>query len=168
MPIKASVSFAFGSTKEKARKSATTVEFDTETFSSKLDWRQFEGLAELAFRSFGYKTIKNYRIKKPRVEIDLVAISSKLGFAVDCKHWKRTVGSATMVSIADKQIKRSELLLGTTVMQRIVPVVLTLHDERLTVLTNGVPIVPIQKISDFLLNWDSPSNGIRTIEKSMI
>jgi Holliday junction resolvase-like predicted endonuclease len=139
---------------------------DTETFSQKLDWRQFEGLAERAFRSFGYKTIKNFRIKKPRAEIDLVAISGKIGFAVDCKHWKRTVGSATMFTISERQMKRSELLLAITQeIGGIIPVILTLHDEQLTVLPNGVPIVPIQKISDFLLNWDSTTNGIRMIKR---
>jgi len=143
------------------------MQLDTETFSSKLDWKQFEGLAELAFRSFGYKTIKNFRIKKPRVEIDLVASSGKLGFAVDCKHWKRTVGMATMINISERQMKRSELLLGTVQeLEKIIPVILTLHDEQLTILPNGVPIVPIQKISDFILNWDSSMNGIRTIENS--
>ncbi len=142
-------------------------ELDTEAFSSKLDWKQFEGLAELAFRTFGYKTIKNFRIKKPRVEIDLVATSSKIGFAVDCKHWKRTVGMATMINISERQIKRSELVLATIQeMERIIPVILTLHDEQLTVLPNGVPVVPVQKISDFILNWDSPTNGVRTINKS--
>jgi Holliday junction resolvase-like predicted endonuclease len=143
------------------------MELDTEAFGSKLDWNQFEGLAELAFRSFGYKTIKNFRIKKPRTEIDLVASSGKIRFAVDCKHWKRTVGMSTMISISERQIKRSELLLATVQeIEKIIPVILTLHDEQLRILPNGVPIVPIQKLSDFILNWDSPTNGIRTINKS--
>lgn len=144
------------------------MQLDIEAFSSKLDWKQFEGLAELAFKSFGYKTIKNYRIKKPRGEIDLVASSGKIGFAVDCKHWKRTVGMARMIDISERQMKRSELVLLATAqeIERIIPVILTLHDEQLTVLPNGVPIVPIRKISDFILNCDSPANGIRTIDKS--
>lgn len=138
---------------------------DSEAFSSTLDWKQFEGLAELAFRSFGYHTIKNYRLTKPRLEIDLVATSTKVGFGIDCKHWKRTVGQATMLAIAQKQIKRCERLLESIGVETIVPVILTWHDEQLQVLENGVAVVPIQKISDFFLNWDS-SGVIRVVKKS--
>jgi hypothetical protein len=137
---------------------------DAEDFSAYLDWKQFEGLAELAFRSFGYQTIKNYRMAKPRQEIDLLAISAKVSFAIDCKHWKRTVGHATMLGIAQKQIKRCERLLLTSQVKRVVPVILTWHDEQLQVLENGVAVVPIQKISDFLLNWDS-SGIVRAVKK---
>lgn len=130
-------------------------ELDTESFSVSLDWRQFEGLAELAFKSFGYKTLKNYRVRKPRIEIDLLAISDDISFAVDCKHWRRTVGHATMFSISEKQIDRCKKLVALEITRNLVPLILTLHDERLLVLENGVAIVPVQKISDFILNWHS-------------
>jgi Holliday junction resolvase-like predicted endonuclease len=138
---------------------------DAEAFSSTLDWKQFEGLAELALRSCGYDTIKNYRLKKPRLEIDIVAMSTKVAFGIDCKHWKRTVGQATMLAIAQKQIKRCERLLENIGVETIVPVILTWHDEQLQVLENGVAVVPIRKISDFFLNWDS-SGVIKIIKKS--
>ncbi|MDH2902077.1 MAG: NERD domain-containing protein [archaeon] len=138
---------------------------DAEAFSSTLDWKQFEGLAELALRSFGYDTIKNYRLTKPRLEIDLVAISAKVAFGIDCKHWKRTVGQATMLAIAQKQIKRCKRLLENIGVETIVPVILTWHDEQLQVLENGVAVVPIQKISDFFLNWES-TGVIKVIKKS--
>ena len=141
-----------------------SVELDTETFSASLDWKQFEGLAEFAFKSFGFQTYKNHRIKKPRQEIDLLAVSNKLAFAVDCKHWKRTVGYSTMLRVAERQIERCEILLESGQFQKIVPVILTWRDERLVVLQNGVPIVPIHKLSSFILNWDS-STDVRCISK---
>ncbi|MHB1908980.1 MAG: restriction endonuclease [Nitrososphaerales archaeon] len=128
---------------------------DKERFGAILDWKQFECFAELEFRSFGYETIRNFRVKKPRLEIDLLARSNKMAFAVDCKHWKRTVGHSTMLSISNKQIDRCRKVVSLGLVEKLIPVVLTLHDECLLVLENGVPIVPIQKISDFVLNWDS-------------
>ena len=111
--------------------------------------------------------MKNYRIKRPRAEIDLIAFSSKkVAFAVDCKHWKRTVGHTTMLKVAEKQIKRCESILEDQKrFECLVPIILTWHDEQLLVLENGVPIVPIQKISDFILNWNDTSNGIKSISK---
>jgi Holliday junction resolvase-like predicted endonuclease len=137
---------------------------DAEAFSTFLDWKQFEGLAELALRSFGYKTVKNYRLKKPAQEIDLLAVSGKVAFGIDCKHWKRTVGQATMLTVAEKQVKRCERLIETESINRIIPVILTWRDEQLRILENGVAVVPIQKISDFILNWES-SNAIRVVRK---
>jgi hypothetical protein len=144
----------------------TNPELDIERFGSSLDWRQFEGLVELAFKSFGYSTYKNFRTKRPRAEVDLLAIAGNHAFAVDCKHWKRTVGLSTMSQVADRQISRCRSLLRTKNLDTVTPVILTLHDEQLLVLDNGVPIVPIHKVSDFLLNWDNSSTPIKSICRS--
>jgi Holliday junction resolvase-like predicted endonuclease len=138
--------------------------FDSEALSTSMDWKQFEALAEFALRSFGYRTIKNYRLKKPAQEIDLLAVVGELAFGIDCKHWKRTVGHATMSSLAESQIKRCQRVLETEPIKSIIPVILTWHDEKLQVLENGVAVVPIHKISDFLLNWES-SESIRILQK---
>ncbi|MCL5068436.1 MAG: hypothetical protein M1368_08815, partial [Thaumarchaeota archaeon] len=55
----------------------------------------------------------------------------------------------------DRQILRSKRLLGLMGLSRVVPVVLTWHDELLGVLENGVPIVPIHRLTDFVMNWES-------------
>ena len=128
---------------------------DPELISARLDWKQFELLSEQAFASFGFETIKNFRMKKPTMEIDLLATKQDLAFAVDCKHWKRTVGAGAMKRIGDRQILRSKRLLGLMGLSRVVPVVLTWHDELLGVLENGVPIVPIHRLTDFVMNWES-------------
>jgi hypothetical protein len=139
---------------------------DPEAFSTKLNWKEFEGLAELALKAFGYKTTKNYRMKEPAQEIDLLAIYGKLAFGFDCKHWKRTVGHAAMVLIAERQIKRCERVLKMdSSIKKIIPVILTWRDEQLYILENGVAVVPIQKISDFLLNWESSGSTIRILER---
>ncbi|MGA2874896.1 MAG: restriction endonuclease [Nitrososphaerales archaeon] len=128
---------------------------DIEDLSSSLDWREFEALSESVFESFGFTTFRNYRLKRPTAEIDILATRDGLGFAIDCKHWKRTVGSVTMQKISEIQIKRAQRIVQQENVQKVIPVILTLHDESLYILENGTPIVPIQKISDFILNFES-------------
>jgi len=94
-------------------------------------------------------------LKRPTAEIDILATRDGLGFAIDCKHWKRTVGSVTMQKISERQIKRAQRIVQQENVQKVIPVILTLHDESLYILENGTPIVPIQKISDFILNFES-------------
>ena len=125
-----------------------------EEVSTGLDWREFERLAEFVFKNFGFTTFRNYRLRRPRAEIDLVAAKSGIAFVIDCKHWKRTVGRASMIGISERQIKRAQRIVGLENIQLAIPMILTLHDESLHVLENGTPIVPIHKVSDFILNWE--------------
>jgi Holliday junction resolvase-like predicted endonuclease len=133
---------------------------EPERFSSRLDWKKFEEYVESAFASFGYKTQRNFRLKKPRAEIDLVASKGTVAFAVDCKHWKRTAGRATMLGVSKRQLARAKRYLREMKKWSIVPIVVTLHDEYLYILENGVPIVPIHRISDFILNWEQARDEI--------
>ena len=138
---------------------------DLENLSSKLDWKQFEGFCELAIKSFGYSTIRNYRLKKPRLEIDLIAFRGKIAFAADCKHWKRTVGQSAMLRVAEMQIERCKRVVAVEEFEEIIPIILTLHEESIHLLENGVPLVPIRKIQDFMLNWDAFSERLLVIQK---
>ena len=128
---------------------------DVEDPSSELTWREFEELVERIFVSFGFTTKRNYRLKKPTAEIDILAIKSGLAFVIDCKHWKRTVGSAVMLRVSEKQVERAKRMLTLEEVQKVIPSVITLRDEFLQILDNGTPVVPIHKISDFILNWES-------------
>ncbi|MHB2036911.1 MAG: restriction endonuclease [Nitrososphaerales archaeon] len=125
-----------------------------------MDWKEFEGFVESAFSAFGFRTQRNARFRKPRVEIDLVACKDGLTFAVDCKHWKRTVGHASMVAVSNRQIVRALRLVEEESHLRVIPLVVTLHNESLRILENGVPIVPIHMISDFILNWEDAFHEI--------
>ncbi len=140
-------------------------QLDVESLSSGLSWKQFEALTRSAFETLGYEVKSNYRLKKPRIEIDLLALRGGRGFAIDCKHWGRTVGSAMMRAVAEKQIARSKYALRAENLQEIMPMLVTLHDEGLQILDNGVPVVPISKLSDFALNWEVYSGSILRIRK---
>jgi Holliday junction resolvase-like predicted endonuclease len=137
---------------------------DLERVSSFLNWKEFEGLAQRAFEDSGYETKQNYRFTKPRMEIDLLAHRGDLAFAVDCKHWKRTAGRAAMQRVGERQIVRSLRLLES--FTKVIPLVLTWHDEMLHVLENGVPVVPVHRLADFLLNWESSKDDILVLERT--
>ncbi|HKW05565.1 MAG TPA: restriction endonuclease, partial [Nitrososphaerales archaeon] len=133
---------------------------DVESFSSNLHWREFEALAKFAFESFGYKVLSNYRLKRPRLEIDLIAHRDGRGFAVDCKHWKRTVGKSTMLNLSKDQIERVNRLLTREEFREICPLIVTWREEPVTILDTGVAVVPVAKLSDFLLNFDAYSQSL--------
>jgi Holliday junction resolvase-like predicted endonuclease len=138
---------------------------DPEAISAGLSWKQFEELAEIAFQNLGYNTKRNFRMKTPRAEIDLLATRECTAFAVDCKHWKRTVGNSSMTRIGNKQVERCKNYLRASETQLVVPMILTWKDEQLQVLKSGVPVVPISKISDFVLNWESSPIPIKRMKK---
>lgn len=125
---------------------------------------EFELFSKRVFSSFGFRTIRNFRLKKPRMEVDLIAVGNGIAFAVDCKHWKRTAGHASMSKIAGKQASRARRLAAEGNFGRIIPVILTWRDESLFLLENGVPVVPIHRLADFLLNWDQSTSEILVFE----
>ena len=133
---------------------------DLEAYSSFLNWKEFEEHVERIFRSFDFLTRRNTRFRKPRAEIDLVALKNNLTFAVDCKHWKRTVGHSSMNAISNRQLLRAQRLVDRHRHVKVIPMIVTLHDESLHILENGVPIVPIHKVSDFILNWEEARDRI--------
>lgn len=88
------------------------------------------------------------------MQIDLVASKNGTTFLVDCKHWKRTVGRGSMMRVAESQVRRADRVAADGVFRRLVPIILTWRDESLFILENGVPVVPIHRLADFILNWD--------------
>jgi hypothetical protein len=148
--------------------SSVSNNFDLETESSKIKWREFEGLAESFFREFGFETFRNYRLKSPRLEIDLLAVKNERGFAADCKHWRRTVGYSVMTAIASKQAERCRKAVRDYTncpAKSLIPIVLTLHDEMLQIVDGGVAVVPIRKLRDFLLNWENFKEDLLAISR---
>jgi hypothetical protein len=135
-----------------------------------MSWKDFEEFADSVFRKYGFQTLRNYRMKKPRAEIDLVAVQRGNCFVADCKHWKRTVGETGMKNVSSKQVARCVRLLEQERLdlrvKKVIPLVLTWKDEMLEILDNGVAIVPIHKLGDFLLNWESFGDNLLQLEES--
>ncbi|MGC8664083.1 MAG: restriction endonuclease [Nitrososphaeria archaeon] len=121
-----------------------------ESLASKISWKSFEKLTELMFNQIGYSTLTNFRIK--RKEIDVIAYKQDLVFAADCKHWKRMSASSLRKSV-EAQKMRASLLLSTLTFSKkqIIPLIVTLYESELKII-DYIPIVPIFKLKDFVID----------------
>jgi hypothetical protein len=139
---------------------------DARLVSEQLSWQDFEGLASEILTSFGYATINNMRLKRPRIEIDVVGISSDMAILVDCKHWKRSNRSLISVYAKKQEIRALRLVREDERVVNAVPVILTLNTESVR-FVEGVPIVPVIQLRSFLADLQSHLSEIRVIRKPM-
>lgn len=123
---------------------------DIEQVSEHISWKDFEKLASQVLSSLGYRTQTNVRLTKPRMEIDVVGVSSGFAIAVDCKHGGRS-NPSSIAAFAKKQAARSERLLQRDKISQAVPVIMTLHAGT-TSFVAGVPVVPVHKFKSFVMD----------------
>ncbi len=137
---------------------------DAKLVSEQLSWRDFEGLASEILTSYGYKTITNMRLTKPRIEIDVVGISPDMAVLVDCKHWKRTNGSMISAFAKKQEMRATRLAEEDPRIMNAVPAILTLNTESVR-FVEGVPVVPVVQFKSFLADFHSYLSEIRVIRK---
>lgn len=122
---------------------------DVEDVSQLLNWKDFELLATGVLDASGCVTQHGFRLKKPRIEIDVVGIKDDMALLIDCKHWKRSSHSV-LERFTIMQVERAKAFLSANnTVRYAVPIILTLHSES-TVFANNVPVVPITKFRSFL------------------
>ena len=136
--------------------------------SKVLSWKDFEEFVFTIMTYNGYRVRQNLRLRLPKIEIDVLAIRDGRGLAIDCKHWHRSVGLSSISKVAEAQTKRAEKLMMSDETKRfnlsyLIPVIVTLYSEQLFV--NKVPIVPIDKFSNFLNELDSILDMILVIKR---
>ena len=134
-----------------------------EEASRDVDWKDFEGLVAEVLESKNFEVVRNFRMKKPTMEIDVVGIRLDTAVLIDCKHWKRMSNSA-LEEIVQKQVERVKHYVTTTNKIMAVPVIVTLYQEA-TKLVNRVPIVPIMQFSSFIDEFYGNLEDIRIVEK---
>ena len=134
-----------------------------EEASCDVDWKDFEGLVAEILESKNFEVIRNFRMKKPTMEIDVVGIHLGVAVLIDCKHWKRMSNSA-LEKIVRRQIDRVKHYVTITNEVVAAPVIVTLYQEE-TRFINRVPIVPIMQFSSFIDEFYGNLEEIRTIEK---
>jgi len=134
-----------------------------EEASHSIDWKDFEGLVAEILESKNFEVIRNFRMKKPTMEIDVVGIHLGTAVLIDCKHWKRTTNSA-LEKIVLRQIDRVKHYVAITNQVVAAPVIVTLYQEE-TRFISRVPIVPIIQFSSFIDEFYGNLEEIRTIEK---
>jgi len=134
-----------------------------EEASCDVDWKDFEGLVAEILESKNFEVIRNFRMRKPTMEIDVVGIHLGVAVLIDCKHWKRMTNSA-LEKIVLKQIDRVKHYVANTDEVVAAPVIVTLYQEE-TKFVSKVPIVPIIQFSSFIDEFYGNLEEIRTIEK---
>ena len=134
-----------------------------EDASRDVDWKDFEGLVAEVLESKNFEVVRNFRMKKPTMEIDVVGIRLDTAVLIDCKHWKRMSNSA-LEEIVQKQIERVKHYVSITDEIMAAPVIVTLYQEGVK-LINKVPIVPIMQFSSFIDEFYGNLDNIRIVEK---
>jgi Holliday junction resolvase-like predicted endonuclease len=134
-----------------------------EEASRDVDWKDFEGLVAEILESKNFEVIRNFRMRKPTMEIDVVGIHLDVAVLIDCKHWKRMTNSA-LEKIVLRQIDRVKHYVANTDDVVAAPVIVTLYQEE-TKFVSKVPIVPIIQFSSFIDEFYGNLEEIRTIEK---
>jgi len=134
-----------------------------EEASRDVDWKDFEGLVAEILESKNFEVTRNFRMRKPTMEIDVVGIHLGVAVLIDCKHWKRMTNSA-LEKIVLRQIDRVKHYVANTDEVVAAPVIVTLYQEE-TKFVSKVPIVPIIQFSSFIDEFYGNLEEIRTIEK---
>jgi hypothetical protein len=128
---------------------------DILSICSKINWHDFELFSSEIMRFHGYNVYTNFRLKNPKREIDVIGIKSQKALLIDCKHWKKNSPSGLKL-IVEKQKKRTMLFVQNSKMniKNAFPIILTFLPNTFE-LVDGVPIVSINKLNSFLLDFDS-------------
>ena len=134
-----------------------------EEASRSVDWNDFEGLVAEILESKNFEVVRNFRMKNPIMEIDVVGIHLGMAVLIDCKHWKRMTNSM-LEKIVLRQIERVKHYVTTRDEVVAAPVIVTLYQEE-TRFINKVPIVPIIQFSSFIDEFYGNLEEIKTIEK---
>ena len=134
-----------------------------EEASRDVDWKDFEGLVAEILESKNFEVVRNFRMKKPTMEIDVVGIRLDTAVLIDCKHWKRMSNSA-LEEIVQKQVERVKHYVSITDEIMAAPVIVTLYQEGVK-LINKVPIVPIMQFASFIDEFYGNLDNIRIVKK---
>ena len=131
--------------------------------ANNIHWKDFEGLVAEILESKDFEVLRNFRMKKPTMEIDVVGKRLNVIMLIDCKHWKRMSYSNLQI-IVSKQIKRAEQYIQNKKNMTVVPIIVTLYKEE-TSFVNHTPIVPIFQFSSFIDEFYGNLEYMNTIEK---
>ena len=122
-----------------------------------VSWQDFENFTEKILLEYGYKTFKNFRLKKPRLEVDVLALKKDFGLVVDCKQWQKNVTISKLEKAVLKQVERAKTILfnGKEFLgdRKLIPVIVLLYPSPVESI-EGVPVVPIEMFKSFVSEID--------------
>ena len=129
---------------------------DILTVCKLINWKDFELFASEVMKFHNYVVYKNYRIKNPTRQIDVIGVRLQNALVIDCKHWKRNSYSE-MVGVVDKQKERGTLFMKknkSIEIENAYPIIITFYPNEFQSV-NQVPIVPISSFNSFLIDFDN-------------
>ena len=127
-----------------------------------LSWQNFEELVTCILEENGFQVEKNLILTKPRMEIDVVGVKLGIAVLIDCKHWKK-ISKSALDDIVYKQTDRVKNYVSKTESTMAIPVIVTLHQEKVN-FVNKVPIIPVIQLSSFLDEFYGNLDKMKTIE----
>ncbi len=130
---------------------------------SKINWHDFELFSSELLRIHGYTVFTNFRIKNPKREIDVIGMKNGNALMIDCKHWKNK-SITGLRNIIEKQKNRAVLFVQKSRIniESAFPIVLTLLPNYHEIV-DDVPIISIDKLNSFLLDFDSINHNFYSI-----
>ncbi|MEM0006575.1 MAG: restriction endonuclease [Ignisphaera sp.] len=141
---------------------------DTLRLCDYISWSEFEDFIAKKLYEFGWEYILGYiHTRVSRFQIDVIALDSILrrALVIECKHWRKHMGVGSLRRIAlnhllriDKLIKYCEWV-ATDIpklrnVETVIPAVIVLRRGDVKAV-EGVPIVPLYHLNDFLSNISS-------------
>jgi len=158
---------------------ATSLGTDMERISNLLCWQEFEEIAALALKGYGYKTASNVRFKHAarKWEMDVIGCKKPLVICIDCKHWQRAISPSGLRRIVDSQVERTEALADSLpnislklectqwTKAQFVPCIVSLTPNSFK-FYGAIPIVPIFQLQDFLNQLPAYATQLKLFEKT--
>jgi hypothetical protein len=151
---------------------------DIENVSGFLHWKEFEGMAAIAFERNGYGVKRNLRFKHAgrRWEIDIVGFKRPIAVCMDCKHWHHGMSPSALKRIVEEQEKRTAALATSLPNPAIkvefvswsyvkfIPAVLSLVTVSFK-FYDDIPIIPVLQLQDFLSRLPAYADSLKHYTK---
>ena len=131
------------------------INFQADEVSRLLSWQDFERLAGALLRSSGYEVRQNVYLRRPRAQIDVVAMGPSFTLSVDCKHYRREQGPSSLEKVATAQLRRSALLRKASDDRRPIASMILSMSEPEGKFVTGVAVVPVRTLRSFLNSLES-------------
>jgi hypothetical protein len=118
-----------------------------------LTWGDFEMFVARVAEACGYEVIHDFRLKNPRLQVDVICSKGEFGIAFDCKHWKRDSISALRPAARaqERRVARIKSSGKLPQIDLLVPALVGLH-ENTPRMVGRVPVVPVHTLNEFLTN----------------
>jgi hypothetical protein len=142
-----------------------------ERVSAESAWQNFERLAAFIFEQNDFRvkvnTVKT--LNRKRRQYDVIAWKNGKTYLVECKKWAGNRYRLSALIKAIEQHKERTAFYVDITNEEAIPIIVTLIEEEILV-HEGVPIVPVSKLDDFIHELDNHLNdGVYSIfEEEML